>query len=91
MHLIQCKEPSAPFEEPILRRSRKKHKKVPFFLETPILGSFLTILINFFSQKQEQNKSWVFFAVLLINQEAIKHDIRDNFSVFFSYFMSRGL
>ena len=56
MHIIQCKQKktSAPFEEPILKNQEKKTKyKRPFFAGTPILGSYLTILINFFLRNEK--------------------------------------
>ena len=66
--LNTMKKTSAPFEEPILKRSRKNSKKC-IFSETPILEYFLAILIIFFSEIKNRTRAG-FFAVLLINQEA---------------------
>ena len=87
MHLIQHKKTSAHFEEPFLKNVRKKkEKKMPFFAETPILESILTILLNFFFSETKNRK--VLFFCFAFNQSssqilAIKHDYKEYFSVFF--------
>ena len=59
---------------------------MPFFAETPILESILTILLNFFFSETKNRK--VLFFCFAFNQSssqilAIKHDYKEYFSVFF--------